>query len=105
LNHALVNSDDNLKQTAIEKFIELPFSIGWDSKNSGLYYFLDADGFSPTQLEWNMKLWWPHCEALIAFLMEYKETRNAKHFESFCKVFDYTWTHVSSVCVRSVVNS
>jgi N-acylglucosamine 2-epimerase len=105
LNHALVNSDDNLKQTAIEKFIELPFSIGWDSKNSGLYYFLDADGFSPTQLEWNMKLWWPHCEALIAFLMAYKDTRNAKHFESFCKVFDYIWTHVSSVCVRSVVNS
>ncbi len=102
LNHALVNNDDNLKQTAIEKFIELPFSTGWDSKNSGLYYFLDADGFSPTQLEWNMKLWWPHCEALIAFLMAYKETRSAKHFESFRKVFDYTWTHVSSVCVPLV---
>ena len=95
LNHALLNNDDNLKKTAIEKFIELPFRTGWDSKNSGLYYFLDADGFSPTQLEWNMKLWWPHCEALIAFLMAYKETRSEKHFESFCEVFHYTWDHVS----------
>ena len=97
LNRARLHNDDNLKQTAIEKFIELPFSIGWDSKNSGLYYLLDADGFSPTQLEWNMKLWWPHCEALIAFLMAYKETRSAKHLENFYNVFDYTWTHVSSV--------
>ena len=96
LNYAQARDDDDLKRTAIEKFIELPFAIGWDSENSGLCYFLDADGFSPTQLEWNMKLWWPHCEALIAFLMAYKETKSSKHFESFCKVFEYTWTHVSS---------
>ncbi|XP_028399316.1 N-acylglucosamine 2-epimerase-like [Dendronephthya gigantea] len=93
LNHARACGDDDLKRTAIEKFIELPFAIGWDFENSGLYYFLDADGFSPTQLEWNMKLWWPHCEALIAFLMAYKETKCLKHFESFCKVIQYTWTH------------
>ena len=97
LRHALLHNDDDLKKTAIEKFIELPFSIGWDSENSGLYYLLDANGFSPTQLEWNMKLWWPHCEALIAFLMAYKETRSAKYLESFCKVFEYTRTHVSSL--------
>ena len=100
LNHAARRGDYSLKQTAIEKFIELPFSMGWDSENSGLYYFLDADGFSPTHLEWNMKLWWPHCEALIAFLMAYRETRNAKHFESFCKILDYTLNHVSGVCIK-----
>lgn len=27
------------------------------------------------QLEWNMKLWWPHCEALIAFAYAYKVTK------------------------------
>ena len=41
---------------------------GWDAEHGGLFYFLDSEGHSPTQLEWPMKLWWPHCEALYAHL-------------------------------------
>ena len=44
---------------------------GWDKEKGGLFYFLDAQGHSPVQLEWNMKLWWPHCEALYAHLLNY----------------------------------
>ncbi len=29
------------------------------------------------QLEWNMKLWWPHCEALIAYLMALQSQQRA----------------------------
>ena len=49
----------------------------------GILYYLDVSGFSPTQLEWNMKLWWPHAEALIALLMAYKETRDQRFIEKF----------------------
>lgn len=56
--------------------------------------FAILDGISPTQLEWNMKLWWPHNEAMIAFLMAYKNTGNPKHLESFDKIFEYSYKHV-----------
>ena len=56
---------------------------------------LDANGYSPTQLEWNMKLWWPHADALIAFLMAYKETRDENFIKKFDLVFQYTFSHVS----------
>ena len=41
-----------------------------------------------------MKLWWPHAEAMIAFLMAYKQTRNDRYLAKFKEVFDYTYKHV-----------
>lgn len=49
----------------------------------------------PTNLEWDMKLWWPHNEAMIAFLMAYNTTQNAQHWERFKEVTDYAYDHVS----------
>lgn len=50
---------------------------------------------SPVLLEWDMKLWWPHNEAMISFLMAYKETRDLVHIDRFAQVFDYCYKHVS----------
>lgn len=74
--------------------MERPFEYGWDKQHGGLYYFLDADGWSPVQLEWDMKLWWAHNEALIAFLMAYQETRDKRHLDRFAQIFDYSYSHV-----------
>lgn len=93
LQHAIRKQNLELKKTAIEKFMLLPFKSGWDDKNGGLFYFLDADGHCPTQLEWNMKLWWPHSEALIAFLMAYHETKDPKLLDHFRTTFEYTFSH------------
>lgn len=93
LQHAINTEDSNLKKLAIEKFIINPFKRGWDEEYGGLFYFLDADGLSPPQLEWNMKLWWPHNEAMIAFLMAYKETKDQTHLDKFVKVYDYSIKH------------
>eukprot|EP00794_Sanderia_malayensis_P007358 gene7358-8178_t len=90
LQHAVETNDDELKSKAIELFIKQPFEIGWDKKNGGLYYFLDIDGYSPVQLEWNFKLWWPHCEAMIAFIMAYKVTRDEELLGKFKTILDYT---------------
>ena len=87
-------SQDQLKSMAISKFIVEPFDYGWDKKHGGLLYFLDVDGQSPTQLEWNMKLWWPHNEALISFLMAYQETNEDQYLDTFAQVFDYSYSHV-----------
>jgi len=78
-----------LRNIALEKFIKLPYEIGWDKDHGGLFYFLDADGYTPVQLEWNMKLWWPICEAMISFLMAYKVTKDEQFFDTFKKVMKY----------------
>jgi N-acylglucosamine 2-epimerase len=66
---------------------------GWDSKDGGLFYFLDAQQFSPVSLEWNMKLWWPHCEALYAHLLNFSLTRSADDWALFQATKDYTLSH------------
>ncbi|XP_003454289.2 N-acylglucosamine 2-epimerase isoform X2 [Oreochromis niloticus] len=85
--------DKEIQRTAIRNFVELPYQYGWDKEHGGLFYFLDVDGHCPTQLEWSMKLWWPHCEALIAFLMAYNHTRKPELLEIFSEVYQYTFSH------------
>ncbi len=67
--------------------------LGWDKEKGGLFYFIDAKGFSPLPLEWNMKLWWPHCEALYAHLLNFKETGDARDWELFLTTHEYTFSH------------
>ena len=77
--------------------IEWSFEKGWDNETGrgGLLYFLDVEGYSPTQLEWNMKLWWPHCEAMVAYSLLYRHTKNIDYFKRFLVVMEYTLKHFS----------
>ncbi|XP_012675569.1 N-acylglucosamine 2-epimerase [Clupea harengus] len=93
LEYAQERGDVQLQKTAVDKFMEVPFLSGWDKEFGGLFYFLDVDGHCPTQLEWNMKLWWPHCEALIAYLMAYTHSKEPALLERFTQLHDYTFTH------------
>lgn len=92
LQFAKKRNDHELKKTAIEDFIVKMFDHGWDTKYGGLFYFLDVDGYSPVQLEWNMKLWWTHNESMISFLMAYQETKDLKMLEKFEQLFDYCYS-------------
>ena len=49
--------------------IEWSFVRGWDTDENGggILYFQDALDRPLVPLEATMKLWWPHCEAIIAF--------------------------------------
>jgi N-acylglucosamine 2-epimerase len=69
------------------------FEAGWDEEHGGLFYFLDAEGRPPTQLEWFMKLWWPHTEALYAHLLNYARTGADVDWAAFEQVHDYTFAH------------
>ena len=95
LQTALKQGDTCLQGKAIHDFMEVPFNLGWDKKDGGIFYFLDVDGHSPTQLEWSQKLWWPHNEAMVSFLMAYSVTGDVKHFDRFRLVMDYSYKHVS----------
>ncbi len=83
-----------LKSVAID-MIDWSFEAGWDKEYGGLFYFLDSEGRSPPYLEWNMKLWWPHSEAMIAFAMLFEDTQDPKYWDAFVQVSEYTLTHFS----------
>ena len=56
-------------QKAIEagkKIIDITLPLGWDKDHGGIIAFTDVNGNPPVQLEWDMKLWWPQCETIIA---------------------------------------
>jgi N-acylglucosamine 2-epimerase len=95
LRYAKRTCNEALKQTATE-MIDWSFDIGWDKEFGGLFYFLDSEGKSPPYLEWNMKLWWPHCETMVAFAMLMEEDPdNKSRWENFERVALYTLQHFS----------
>ena len=52
---------------------------GWDDEYGGLLYFVDLHG-GPVQEYWHdMKIWWPHNEALIATLYAHHLTGDNKY--------------------------
>ena len=67
--------------------------FGWDRDHGGVFYFLDADGKPPQQLEWDQKLWWVHAETLVALSLGYQLTGRAECLRWLETVHDYTWKH------------
>jgi N-acylglucosamine 2-epimerase len=67
--------------------------FAWDEQYGGLYYFLDAEGHPPQQLEWDQKLWWVHLESLVALAMGYRLTGREDCWQNYQKLHDYAWSH------------
>ncbi|GFN90864.1 N-acylglucosamine 2-epimerase-like [Plakobranchus ocellatus] len=97
LERAIKHGRKDLQTLALEAFISSSFQRGWDAEFGGLYSFLDVEGRPPMQLEWDMKMWWPHNEAMIAFLMAYKHTGDEEYLKKFAQVFDYSFQHFVDV--------
>ncbi|BAY97295.1 N-acyl-D-glucosamine 2-epimerase [Tolypothrix tenuis PCC 7101] len=68
-------------------------NFAWDDEHGGLYYFMDAAGHPPQQLEWDQKLWWVHLESLVALAMGDRLTGRAECREWYNKMHNYTWSH------------
>lgn len=92
MNEALVRGDDDLMQKALN-ILNWSFELGWDKEYGGVNYFVDCKGLPEEQLEYDMRLWWVHNEALIASLMAYSITKEQKYFDMFEKVHDYAFSH------------
>ena len=63
--------------------------IGWDCKNGGIIAFCDIDGKPPVQLEWDMKLWWPQCETMIAARAAYILYKDEKYKKLYEDILEY----------------
>lgn len=85
-------------QALIDKATETILTIldySWDDKYDGIFYFMDAKGHPPQQLEWDQKLWWVHLETLVALAKAYEHTKNPEILKWYHKVHDYAWAHFS----------
>lgn len=79
------------------------FDMGWDEEYGGLLRFVDRDGGKPRGREagsryeqliadtWDMKLWWPHSEALYALLRAYYASRDRQFLDRYQKLHDYVF--------------
>jgi len=67
--------------------------FGWDKEFGGIFYFLDVLGKPKLELEWDMKLWWVHNEALVATLYAYRLTRDPAFLEWFKRIDSWSWEH------------
>ena len=92
MNEAIYSGDKQLLKDALSMF-DWAFERGWDKEHGGILYFVDLDGKPCEQLEWDMKLWWVHNEALIASLMAYALTGDAKYWDRFLMVHEYAFSH------------
>jgi N-acylglucosamine 2-epimerase len=71
MEEALYREDRALMKMAIDVTM-WSLERGWDEEKGGIFYMLDVENKPVMSLEWDMKLLWPHCEAMIALLYAYK---------------------------------
>jgi N-acylglucosamine 2-epimerase len=86
---------DKEMQALLLDSIEGALEFGWDREFGGLYYFMDVEGLPPLPLESNMKLWWPHTEAIYATALAYSLTGEPKWVTWLERVDAYAFTHFS----------
>ena len=85
-------NDTKTINQAIDVMLNI-LNFAWDAEYGGLYYFMDADGHPPQQLEWDQKLWWVHLESLVALAIGYRLTGRAVCWNWYQKIHDYAWSH------------
>jgi N-acylglucosamine 2-epimerase len=90
LQYALQAGDEALIAPACE-VVRALLDVGWDPEHGGLFYFMDACGLPHQELQWDMKLWWVHNEALLAALYAYKASGDPVFLEWFERLDAWTW--------------
>ena len=92
MTEALHRGDDDVMKKALD-VLDWSLERGWDKEHGGLLYFIDIEGKPTEQLEWDMKLWWPHTEALYALLLAYRITGDARYSEWYERVHAWSFSH------------
>ena len=73
--------------------IDWSLELGWDAQYGGLVYFCDARGLPSTEYAHDMKLWWPHNEAIIATLLAHRLTGDEQYARWHARVHDWAYAH------------
>jgi len=73
--------------------LDWSLAIGWDEEYGGILYFVDVEGKPPVQYEHDMKLWWPHIEALYACLLAFHLTGEKRYEQWYERLHEYAYSH------------
>ncbi|MCC7010317.1 MAG: AGE family epimerase/isomerase [Acidobacteria bacterium] len=75
------------------RIIDWSLVFGWDDRYGGLMYFRDARGLPSAEYPHDMKLWWPHNEAIIATLLAHHLTGEPRYARWHAMVHDWAYAH------------
>ncbi len=89
----LMQTGDSEAIAKAKKIIDWSMERGLDKKHGGIIAFTDVLGNPPTALEWDMKLWWPQCEAIIANKMAYDIFGEAKYLDNYNMLKEYAFKY------------
>ena len=84
--------DESLIARAAEYAYE-QYEFGLDRRYGGLFYFMDVLGRPHMELQYDMKLWWPHNEAILAMLHAWRLTGEKKFLDAFLQMDEYSFSH------------
>lgn len=92
MREAMHRNDRALADKALDILV-WSFNRGWDNKYGGLFSFVDLENKPPEKLEWDMKFWWPHTEALYAALLAYYLSGDTKFEAMYEQVHEWAYKH------------
>lgn len=81
--------------TAARKIIDVTMPLGLDKVHGGIIAFTDVKNRPRTQLEWDMKLWWPQCEGIIANRLAHDIFGDEKYAENYNALLDYAMKYMA----------
>ena len=85
-----VYQNNTLYKTKAKDIIDISMRHGY--RDGGIIAFCDCDGNPPSQLEWDMKIWWPQCEAIIANLLCYNVFGEEKYLKDYEALRNYAFS-------------
>lgn len=74
-----------------KKIIDITLPLGLT--DSSILSFIDVHGKPSIALEWDMKLWWPQCEAIIALRLAGEVFGDEKYTKLYEEIYEYTEQH------------
>ena len=92
MREAIYRKDKAIMERCME-ILRWSLARGWDEEMGGIFYFVDVENKPVLSLEWDMKLLWVHCEAMIALAYSYWYTGDEWYREWFDKIMNYVWAH------------
>ena len=72
------------------KIVDGAMRFGWDKEFGGILTFVDCKGLPTDSLEHDLKIWWPHNEALVGTLAAWRATGDSKWLDWHETIFDWT---------------
>lgn len=90
-----VYQKDNRLLAVGKDIIDVSMKLGL--YDGGIIAFCDCDGHPASALEWDMKLWWPQCEAIIANRLCYKIFGEQKYLKQYECLKEYAFKHFADI--------